>query len=110
MAKLPLPFVVQVTVPVGVKVPEPRTTVATQVMVEPYSDHRGARAAVDTGGGADDRNRVGHRDLHGIDVGNSIVGTVRGKRHAEVAVIDIRRRPGGAPQIIVCTVSGSRVG
>ncbi len=110
MVKLPLPLVVQLTFPLGVKEPEPRTTVATQVMPEPYAIDRGARAAVHARGRADHADRVGDRDLHVIDIGNAIVGAVRGKRHAEVAVIDICSRPGGPPQIIIGTVRGNGVG
>ena len=66
-------------------------------------------ATVDTRRGADDRDCVGHRDLHGIDRGNTIVGAVGGKRHAEAAGIDIIGRPGGAPQIIVGAVCGRSV-
>ena len=68
---------------------------------------RGSRATAHTRRGTDDRNCVGHRDLHVVDVGNSIVGAVGGKRHAEAAVIDLISRPGGAPQIIVGAISGS---
>ena len=45
-----------------------------------------------------------------VDIGNSVVGAVRGKRHAEVGGIDIIGCPGGAPQIIVGAVSGCGVG
>ena len=66
--------------------------------------HRRARAAVDAGGRADHADRVSDRDLHVIDIGNSVAGADGGKRYSEVAVIDIRRCPGGAPKIIISAV------